>query len=262
MFHLAGEQFNSRLILGTAAYPSPEIMVDAIKQSKTEIITVALRREAQGEKNNYFWDIIKKLNLKILPNTSGCFNAKQAVLIAKMAREIFETHWIKLEIFGSEYTLQPDPFELLIAAEQLISEGFEVFPYCTEDLILCQRLVGVGCKILMPWGSPIGSAQGILNEFQLKILREQLPQATIILDAGIGRPSDATKALEIGCDAVLLDSAVALARDPISMANAFNQAVKAGRQAYQAGILPKRDFATPTSPVIGAPFWPQNSEIL
>ena len=176
-----------------------------------------------------WWDLIRKTGERILPNTAGCRTAAEAVALAQMAREIFETNWIKLEVVGDDYTLQPDTFELVPAAKQLINLGFEVFPYCTEDLLVAQRLVDVGCNILMPWAAPIGSGQGITNKEALQRLRDRFPDTTLIVDAGIGAPSHATLAMEIGFDGVLLNSAIAQARDPVKMAAAFRDAIRAGR---------------------------------
>jgi thiazole synthase len=177
-----------------------------------------------------------------------------------MAREIFETDWIKLEVIGDDYTLQPNPFELVTAAAELIAAGFTVLPYCTDDLILCRRLVEIGCTILMPWAAPIGSGQGPVNPLALKTLRQRLPNTTLIVDAGIGAPSHATQVMEMGYDAVLVNSAVALAGEPAQMAAAFKHATQAGRAGYEAGIMPKRDFATPSTPPIGQPFWQQQTD--
>lgn len=218
MWTIGEIQLNSRLLLGTAQYPSPKIMCEAINASKTEVITVSLRRQLSTQKKNYFWELLQSLNCYLLPNTAGCFSMKEAVMTAQAARELFNTSLIKLEIIGDEYTLQPNPFELVRAADLLTKEGFEVLPYCTEDMILCQRLVDVGCRILMPWAAPIGSARGLANSYALRLLRERFPDIPLIIDAGIGRPSHATKVMEMGFDAVLLNSAVALACDPISMA--------------------------------------------
>lgn len=248
-------QLQERLLLGTAQYPSLAVMENAIKESQVEIITVSLRRESQKRGGETFWNALKKLNCRILPNTAGCQNATDAVLMAEMAREIFETNWIKLEVIGDEYHLQPDPFELIKATKELIHRGFEVFPYCTDDLVLCQRLVDSGCNILMPWAAPIGTGKGILNPYALKTIRARLPHTTIIIDAGIGKPSHATFAFELGVDAVLLNSAVALAKDPVKMAGAFRDAVRAGRLAYEAGPMLERNLAHPSTPLIDTPFW-------
>ena len=171
-----------------------------------------------------------------------------------MARELFGTHWIKLEVVGDEYTLQPDPWELVDAARTLAAEGFEVFPYCTDDLVTCQRLLDVGCNILMPWGAPIGSGQGLVNPYALRTLRARLPGVPLVVDAGIGSPADAVQAMELGYDAILLNSAVAQALDPVKMAAAFKLAIEAGRLGHEAGVIPKQDMATATTPVTGRPF--------
>jgi thiazole synthase len=209
------------------------------------------------ENGRSFWQWLQKLNCHILPNTAGCYTAKDAITTAQMAREIFATHWIKLEVIGDTYTLQPDPFALVAAARELIAQGFEVFPYCTEDLVVAEKLVALGCRILMPWAAPIGSAQGILNPLAIKTLRHRLPDVTLIIDAGIGAPSHAAFAMELGVDAVLVNTAVALAENPSQMAQAFAHAVEAGHLAYRSGLIEKREFASPSTPVIGTPFWQQ-----
>jgi len=253
---------HSRLLLGTALYPSPEIMRQSILKSQSQIITVSLRRQQEhntdAQHGARFWDYIKDLGCNVLPNTAGCRTAKQAITTAHMAREVFNTHWIKLEVIGDDYNLQPEPFELLLAAKQLIKDGFEVFPYCTEDLILCQRLVEAGCKVLMPWAAPIGTGQGLINPYALKLLRARLPNITMIIDAGIGAPSHAAQAMELGFDAVLINSAVALASDPVVMAEGFADAVRAGHAAFKSGIMPVRDMAQPSTPTLGTPFWHQD----
>lgn len=260
MWAIAEIQLNSRLLLGTAQYSSPKIMCEAISASKTEVITVSLRRQLSTQKKNYFWELLQSLNCYLLPNTAGCYSVKEAVMTAQAARELFNTCWIKLEIIGDEYTLQPNPFELVRAADILTKEGFEVLPYCTEDMILCQRLVDVGCRILMPWAAPIGSAQGLANPYALRLLRERFPDIPLIIDAGIGRPSHATKVMEMGFDAVLLNSAVALACDPVSMAEGFAHAIQAGRLAYEAGMIGPRNIAKATTPLLGKPFLMEEHE--
>jgi thiazole synthase len=175
------------------------------------------------------------------------------VQLAQMARELYGTPWLKLEVVGDEHTLQPDPYELLAAASQLVRDGFVVLPYCTDDLVACRRLLDAGCALLMPWGAPIGSGQGLLNPYALRTLRERLPDATLIVDAGIGAPSHAAEALELGYDAVLLNSAVAQARDPVAMARAFQLAIDAGRTAWRAGVMAPQDFAVASTPVGGEP---------
>jgi thiazole synthase len=255
---LAGAELTSRFFIGTALYPSPQVLTDAIAVSGAEVVTVSLKRQlsqgADGAASNDFYSQIKTSGARLLPNTAGCRTAREAVTLAQMAREVFGTNWIKLEVVGDEYTLQPDPFELVTAAEILTKDGFEVFPYCTDDLVSCQRLLDVGCRILMPWGSPIGSGQGLINPYALRTLRSRLPDVTLVVDAGIGSPSDASQAMELGFDAVLLNSAVALAHDPVVMARAFKLAIEAGRLGYEAGMMAKQDMAVATTPVTGQPF--------
>lgn len=260
MWKLADIFLNSRFLLGTAQYPSLEILQQAIKTSHTEIITVSLRRQTVNNTGSEtFWNTIRNLGCHLLPNTAGCHSAKDAITTAQMSRELFNTHWIKLEVIGDDYTLQPDPVELLNAAKELILMGFEVFPYCTDDLVLCQRLVDYGCRILMPWAAPIGTGKGLLNPYALSVLRTRLPNTTLIIDAGIGKPSHATQAMEIGFDAVLLNTAVSLAMNPVQMSAGFRDAIIAGRTAYEAGIIPERNTAHPSTPLIDTPFWHQEN---
>ncbi len=250
----------SRLFLGTAGYPSPEILRQAIEAAKPGLVTVSLRRESAAGKGQDFWNIIKNLGVPVLPNTAGCHGVQEAVTTAEMAREIFETNWIKLEVIGDDYTLQPDPYGLVEATEQLIAKGFKVFPYMTEDLILAQRLSALGCDILMPWGAPIGSGRGLNNVYELKLLRERFPAKTLVIDAGIGAPSHAAQAMELGYDAVLLNTAVAKSGDPVKMAQAFAQAIDAGRTAYLSGIIQPQEQATASTPLIDRPFWHQEKD--
>lgn len=255
---LAERSLKSRLLLGTARYPSPEIMQEAILASDADVITVSLRREsAQENSGSRFWNYLTKTGRHILPNTAGCHSVKEAVMTAHMARELFDTHWIKLEVIGNDDTLQPDPFATVEAARILVKDGFEVFPYTTDDLVVAQRLVDAGCRIVMPWGSPIGSGQGLRHIEALRTLRSRLPDITLIVDAGIGRPSDAARALELGFDAVLLNTAVAQAQDPIRMAAAFKYATEAGRAAYESGIMEASSRAHASTPTVGLPFWHQ-----
>ena len=258
MWTIAGQCVKSRLLLGSALYPSLEVMRRAFEHAESNIITLSVQRQSP-EKNAgaYFWNMIKSLNCHILPNTAGCRSAKDAIRMAHLTRELFNTDWVKLEVIGDDYNLQPDPFELVIAAKQLIKDGFEVFPYCTEDLVLCQRLVDVGCHILMPWAAPIGSGQGLLNIYALEMLRKRMDKQTLIIDAGIGKPSQAAQAMEMGYDGILLNSAIALANDPVAMAIAFKNGVIAGRQAYKAGLMPKRNFSKPSTLLMDTPFWVQ-----
>ncbi|AMO23195.1 thiazole synthase [Ramlibacter solisilvae] len=253
-FQIAGVELESRFFLGTARYPSPAVLEQAIAASGAQVVTVGLRRQlaAGGTPNDL--QLIRDSGVHVLPNTAGCHTAREAVNIARMARELYETNWIKLEVIGDEYTLQPDPFELLAAAKELVKDGFEVFPYCTDDLVACQRLLDAGCRVLMPWGAPIGSGQGLLNPTALRTLRARLPGVPLVVDAGIGSPKDAVQAMELGYDAVLLNSAVALADDPVTMARAFRLAIESGRLAYEAGVMAKQEMAVPTTPVTGRPF--------
>lgn len=250
---------SSRLMLGTAGYPSPAVLQAAIEAAQPGLLTVSLRRESASGNGQKFWSYIKDLGIPVLPNTAGCYSAKEAVTTAEMAREIFETNWIKLEVIGDDYTLQPDPFTLVQAAESLIEKGFEVFPYMTDDLVLAGRLADIGCGILMPWGAPIGSGKGLNNVFALETLRARFPEKTLVIDAGIGAPSHAAQAMEMGYDAVLLNTAVAKAGDPVAMAKAFADAIQAGRSAYLSGIIKQQDSAAPSTPLLDRPFWHQKT---
>jgi thiazole synthase len=262
MWKLADKIVSSRFLLGTAQYPSLTIMYDAILASQASVLTVSLKR-AMPKKNSdhVFWSDLKKWDCHLLPNTAGCRNANEAITLAEMAREIFQTNWIKLEVIGDDYNLQPDPFELVKAAHDLVRKGFEVFPYCTDDLVLCQRLVDCGCQILMPWAAPIGSGKGIVNPYALETLRARLPQITLIIDAGIGKPSQAAYAMELGYDGVLLNTAVAMAKNPVQMADAFREAITAGRKAFEAGMMPERNVAHPSTSLIDTPFWLQETNV-
>ena len=248
---------NSRFLLGTAGYSSPQVLFEAIVAAQTQVVTVGLKRTLAAAGDNGFIAIVqqalRETGAHLLPNTAGCRSAREAVQLAHMARELYDTPWIKLEVVGDEHTLQPDSFELLLAATQLVRDGFTVFPYCTDDLVTCRRLLDAGCPLLMPWGAPIGSGQGLLNPFALRTLRERLPDATLIIDAGIGAPSHAAQAMELGFDAVLLNSAVAQAREPVAMAQGFRLAIKAGRTARRAGVMAPQDFAVASTPVGGEP---------
>lgn len=256
--NLYGEQFNSRFLLGTALYPSPQAMLDSIEGAQCEIVTLGLRRQNPKDRDGaQIWETIKGTGCKLLPNTAGCKSVKEAINLAEMSREIFATPWLKLEVIGDDYNLQPDPFRLVEAAEELIKRGFKVLPYCTDDLVLCQRLLGVGCEVLMPWGAPIGTGQGLLNRYHLRTLRERLPDVPLVIDAGLGAPSQACEAMEMGYDAVLLNTAVAKAQQPPLMARAFARAIESGRDAYRAGLMQKRQTASPSTPTIGQPFWHQ-----
>ena len=252
-----GVDLSSRLLLGTARYPSPAVLERAIKASGAEVVTVSLRREggagqgSAGRAGQSFWQFIQSLGLRVLPNTAGCHSVKEAVTTAHMARELFDTPWIKLEVIRDDETLQPDVFGLVEAAKVLNEEGFEVFPYTTEDLAVADRLVEAGCKVLMPWGAPIGSARGLNNAYGLKAMRAHFPDIPLVVDAGLGVPSHAAAAMELGYDAVLLNTAVAEAGDPVAMAKAFALAIEAGRMAFAARPLEPRDMAAPSTPVFG-----------
>jgi thiazole synthase len=248
-------EIDNPLLLGTAQYPSPAILTDAIRHSQVQIVTASLRREAGGSgAGKNFWDMIKGLGIRVLPNTASCYSVKEAVTTAHMAREVFDTRWIKLEVIGNSDTLQPDIFGLVEAARILCEDGFEVFPYTTEDLVLADKLLQVGCEVLMPWGSPIGSGRGLNNPYGIRTLRAHFPDVPLIIDAGIGLPSQAAQAMELGCDAVLLNTAVAKSGDPVTMAKAFSDAVSAGRAAFLSTHIEMSDMAHPSTPVIGKAF--------
>jgi thiazole synthase len=250
-FKVADQEFASRLILGTGGFRSLEAMAAAIETSQTDMVTLALRRvdpAAQGS----IVDVVDKAGVRLLPNTAGCFTARDAVLTAKLAREAFGTDWVKLEVIGDERTLLPDTPALLEAAEELVDAGFIVLPYTTDDPILARRLEDVGCAAVMPLGSPIGSGQGILNPYNLRLIVEQA-NVPVSLDAGVGTASDAALALELGCDAVLCASAISRAEDPTAMAEAIRLAVEAGELARRAGRIPRRLYGEASTPTAGVP---------
>jgi len=253
-----GVELTSRFLLGTAGYPSPQVLADSIATSGTQIVTVGLKRTLASGGDNGFIEIIRSAlrerGARLLPNTAGCRTAREAVTLAHMARELYGTHWIKLEVVGDEHTLQPDPWGTVEAAAQLTKDGFAVFPYCTDDLVTCQRLLDAGCEVLMPWGAPIGSGQGLINPFALRTLRARLPGVPLIVDAGIGAPSHAAAAMELGFDAVLLNSAVSQAVDPVRMVRGFALAIEAGRAAFDAGVMAPQAMAIASTPVSGHPF--------
>ena len=247
-------EVTSRLMLGTAQYPSPAILAEAFRRSGAGIATVSLRREAAGGDGGAFWELVRRLGVRLLPNTAGCHSAREAVTTARMAREVFGTSWIKLEVIGHADTLQPDPWGLVEAARELCADGFEVFPYTTEDLVLAEKLLDAGCRVLMPWGAPIGTGLGLANRYGLRSLRAQFPEVPMVVDAGLGRPSQAAEAMEMGFDAVLLNTAVAKACDPAMMAEGFARAIEAGRLGFEAGMMEPRDMAAPSTPLIGKAF--------
>jgi len=253
---LYGEAFPSRMLIGTAQYPSPHILAEAVRASGAGIVTVSLRREqARGRTGERFLELIEALGVRVLPNTAGCHTVKEAVTTAQMAREVFGTDWLKLEVIANDDTLQPEVFGLVEAAKILSADGFKVLPYTTEDLSVADKLLAAGCKVLMPWGAPIGTGRGLANPYALKSLRAYYPGVPLIIDAGIGAPSHAAQAMEMGFDGVLLNTAVAKAEDPVRMAQAFAQAIEAGRTAYEAGLMGTRDMAQPSTPVAGTPFF-------
>ncbi len=255
-FRVYGVEPGSRLLLGTAQYPSPQVLSEAVEASGTGIVTVSLRREAARERSGQrFFELIGGLGLRILPNTAGCRTPREAIVTAQMARELFDTNWVKLEVIANDDTLQPDLFGLVEAATELVKDGFQVFPYTTEDLGAAERLLAAGCEVLMPWGAPIGTGRGLANPYALRTMRNYFPAIPLIVDAGIGAPSHAAHAMEMGYDAVLLNTAVAKAGDPIRMAAAFKAGIEAGRTAYEAGLMEMRDMAEPSTPVAGTPFF-------
>lgn len=246
---IAGRSFGSRLMIGTSRYPNQQVMLDAVEASGAEIVTVAVRRvslESGGE------GLFEALGGRycLLPNTAGCYTARDAVLTANLAREALGTNWIKLEVIGDDETLFPDVEQLLAAADELVRDGFVVLPYCNDDPITCRKLEDMGCAAVMPLGAPIGSGMGIRNPYNLRIIREQCT-VPLIVDAGVGTASDAALALELGFDGILLNSAVAGARDPVKMARAMRLAIEAGRLAFEAGRIPRRLYAKASTPLEG-----------
>ncbi len=251
---IAGRNLRSRLLLGTGGFPSLELLDAAIRASGSELVTVALRRVDVAARGSLI-DVLAAAGVELLPNTAGCHTARDAVLTARLAREAFATDWIKLEVIGDEDTLLPDAPELLRAAEELVDEGFVVLPYTTDDPVLARRLQDVGCAAVMPLGAPIGSGMGIRNPYNLALLRDAV-QVPVVLDAGIGTASDAALAMELGCDAVMAASAIARAEDPVRMARAMRHAVEAGRLARLAGRIPRRLYATASTPGEGLAEFP------
>ncbi|MBW3607674.1 MAG: thiazole synthase [Actinobacteria bacterium] len=246
---IAGRTFGSRLLLGTGGFTRMETLGDAIEASRTELVTVAMRRVDTSAEGSLL-DVIRARGVDVLPNTAGCFTARDAVLTAQLAREALGTEWVKLEVIGDERTLLPDAPELLVAAEQLVDEGFVVLPYTTDDPVLARRLEDIGCAAVMPLGSPIGSGQGIANPANLTLIIEAAG-VPVILDAGVGTASDAALAMELGCDAVLCASAISRATDPVAMAHAIRHAIVAGVLARGAGRIPRRTHARASSPLEG-----------
>jgi thiazole synthase len=250
---IAGERLGSRLLLGTGGFAALEVMEAAIRASGTELVTVALRRIDPAQQGSIA-DVLERTSVRLLPNTAGCYTARDAVLTARMAREAFGTDWVKLEVIGDERTLLPDAPELLVAAEELVDDGFVVLPYTTDDPILARRLEDIGCAAVMPLGSPIGSGMGIRNPYNLSIMVERAG-VPVVLDAGVGTASDAALAMELGCDAVLCASAISRAEDPVAMARAIRAGVEGGRLAKLAGRIPRRLHASASTPEQGLPDW-------
>jgi len=246
---IAGETFDSRLILGSARYPNTQLLLDALEASGTALVTVALRRVGPQGGGENLYDLLRE-RWRILPNTAGCYTARDAVLTARLAREALSTNWIKLEVLGDDETLYPDVEQLLEVARELVDDGFVVLPYTSDDPIIARKLEEIGCAAVMPLGAPIGSGMGIRNPYNIRIIVEQA-KVPVIVDAGVGTASDVAIAMETGCDGVLLNTAVAQAREPVKMARAMCHAVKAGRLAFEAGRIPRRHYATPSSPTAG-----------
>jgi thiazole synthase len=249
---IAERVLRSRLLLGTGGFSSLQLLAEAIEASGSELVTVALRRVDPAARGSLV-DVLDAAGVQLLPNTAGCHTARDAVTTARLAREAFETDWVKLEVIGDEDTLLPDGPELLRAAEELVDDGFVVLPYTNDDPVLARRLRDVGCAAVMPLGSPIGSGMGIRNPYNIALIREAVDDVPVILDAGVGTASDAALAMELGCDAVLCASAIARAEDPVRMAHAMRLAVRSGRGARQAGRIPRRLYASASTPDQGLP---------
>ena len=249
---LYGQSFSSRLLLGTSRYPSPAILEAAVRRAQPAMVTAALRRQGSNTAQVQaagasFWQLLKQLNVPVLPNTAGCMSLQEAITTAQMAREVFDTPWIKLELIGDDYTLQPDTLNLVQAADILIKDGFKVLPYCTEDLVLCQRLVDVGCQAVMPWAAPIGTGRGPANPYAMQMLRERL-DVPLIVDAGLGRPSHACTVMEWGFDGVLLNTAVALAQDPVPWLGLLPMPPRPGATPTAPGPWPSKPPPSPAPP--------------
>lgn len=244
---IAGKTFNSRLFIGSSRYPNQQVMLDAIEASGAEVVTVSIRRVSLDGGGESIFDLLRG-RYHLLPNTAGCYTAHDAVLTAQLAREALNTNWIKLEVIGDDETLFPDVEHLLRAAQELVNDGFIVLPYCNDDPITCRKLEAIGCAAVMPLGAPIGSGMGIRNPYNLRIIREQC-RVPVIVDAGVGTASDAAIAMELGCDGILLNTAVSQARDPVKMARAMRLGIEAGRLAYEAGRIPRKLYATASSPM-------------
>jgi len=247
---LAGESFESRLLVGTARYPSRQVMLDALEESGAAIVTVAVRRVGMNGGTENLYDVLRKRDLRLLPNTAGCYTARDAVLTANLAREALETNWIKLEVIADDETLLPDVVQLLNAARTLVDAGFHVLPYTNDDPVTAAKLEDLGCAAVMPLGAPIGSGLGIRNPHNIELIRQRA-RVPVVVDAGVGTASDVALAFELGCDAVLLNSAIARARKPVRMATAIRHAAEAGRLAYLSGRIPRKFYADASSPAEG-----------
>jgi thiazole synthase len=244
--------FDSRVILGSSNYPNPQVMLDALEASGTDLVTVAIRRvNVQNPAPESHLDLIRQGGYTVLPNTAGCYTAKEAILVAQLAREALDTDLIKLEVIGDDETLMPDVEQLLQAAKTLVDDGFTVLAYANDDPITCRKLADLGCAAVMPLGSPIGSGMGIVNPYNLRIIREVIDDTPLIVDAGIGTASDAAVAMELGYDGILLNTAIAEAQHPVAMARAIRHAAEAGRLARLAGRIPRRLYAKASSPMEG-----------
>jgi thiazole synthase len=248
---IAGRELRSRLILGTGGFANHELLAQACHEAEVDLCTVALRRLDPAARGSIL-DVLQEVGVQVLPNTAGCYTARDAVTTARLAREAFDTDWIKLEVIGDDRTLLPDAVELVAAAEELVDDGFVVLPYTTDDPVLARRLQDLGCAAVMPLGSPIGSGMGICNAYNLSIIIEHA-EVPVILDAGVGTASDAALAMELGCDAVLCASAISRAHDAVAMARAIRLGVQAGRLARGAGRIPRRRYATASTPQTGMP---------
>ena len=251
---IEGREFSSRLLLGTAMYPSREVMLDALKASGTQVATVALRRvKPDTDKDVNLYEVLRDAGYLILPNTAGCFTAEDAVLTAQLAREALETNWVKLEVIADHDTLLPDTEQLLVAAERLTKDGFQVLPYTNDDPIVARKLEQIGCPAVMPLAAPIGSGLGVRNPHNLVLMRDAL-SVPLIVDAGVGTASDVAIVFELGCDAVLLNSAIAKAGNPVRMAHAIRHAAIGGREAFLARRMPRKLYADASSPTEGLPW--------
>jgi len=245
-------KLSSRVLLGTSGYPNLQVMLDAMEASGTELVTVAIRRvNVRDQSEESMLELLQRHGYQLLPNTAGCYTAREAVLVAQLAREALETDYVKLEVIGDDETLIPDVEQLLKAAKELVDDGFKVLAYTNDDPITCQKLAGMGCAAVMPLGSPIGSGMGLVNPYNLRLIRELIDDTPLLVDAGIGTASDAVQAMELGYDGVLLNTAVSKAQHPVAMAHAIRHAVIAGRMAHQAGRIPRRLYAEASSPETG-----------